>query len=123
MPLSEEDIKTQYITPAITRAGWDLHSQVRQEVYLTKGRIPVRGKIVYKGEEKYADYILFHMPQIPLAIIEAKDGEHAIGGGMQQALEYAEMANVPFVFSAGQCNVTTAKAWASAQNFASSLQR
>lgn len=97
--LSEEDVKRIYITPAIEQAGWDPISQVRQEVHLTKGRIIVRGKIVLQGESKYADYILYHKPQIPIAIIEAKDDQNPIGGGIQQALEYAELVGVPFAFS------------------------
>ena len=98
--LSEEDVKRISITPSISRAGWDSHNQVRQEVHLTKGRIIVRGKIVVKGESKYADYILYYKPDIPLAVVEAKKSiQHSIGAGMQQALEYAELADVPFAFS------------------------
>lgn len=99
MTLSEEDVKTRFITPAIVQSGWDLHTQVRQEVHLTKGRIIVRGKIVIRGESKYADYILYHKPQLPLAIVEAKDDQHPIGGGMGQALEYAELVGVPSALS------------------------
>jgi type I restriction enzyme R subunit len=97
--LSEEDIKRIHITPAIERVGWDSRNQVRQEVHLTKGRIVVRGKIAVRGQSKFADYILYHKPQIPLAVIEAKDNQHPIGGGIQQALEYAELVDVPFAFS------------------------
>jgi len=97
--LSERDICTKFITPAIERAGWDQQAQVREEVSFTKGRVIVRGKLVTRGKSKRADYILFHKPGLPLAIIEAKDNNHAVGGGMQQALEYAEMLDVPFVFS------------------------
>src|SRR5579862_5334271 len=99
MTLSEEDVKTRYITPAITQAGWDIHTQMRQEVQLTKGRILVRGKIVARGESKFADYVLYYKPNIPIAIVEAKDDAHTLGGGMPQALEYAELADVPFAFS------------------------
>ena len=97
--LSERDICTQYITPAITGAGWDLHSQIREEVSFTKGRIIVRGKLHARGEQKRADYILYYKSNIPLAVIEAKENGHSVGAGMQQALNYAETLGVPFVFS------------------------
>jgi len=97
--LSERDICTKYITPAITGAGWDLHSQIREEVSFTKGRIIVRGKLHTRGEQKRADYILYYKSNIPLAVIEAKENGHSVGAGMQQALNYAETLGVPFVFS------------------------
>ncbi len=97
--LSERDICTKYITPAITAAGWDLHTQIREEVSFTKGRIIVRGKLHTRGELKRADYILYYKSNIPLAVIEAKDNSHSVGDGMQQALNYAETLGVPFVFS------------------------
>lgn len=97
--LSERDICSKYITPAIISAGWDLHSQIREEVSFTKGRIIVRGKLHTRGEQKRADYILYYKSNIPLAVIEAKDNSHGIGAGMQQALNYAETLAVPFVFS------------------------
>lgn len=97
--LSERDICSKYITTAITGAGWDLHTQIREEVSFTKGRIIVRGKLHTRGEQKRADYILYYKSNIPLAVIEAKDNNHSVGAGMQQALNYAETLNVPFVFS------------------------
>jgi type I restriction enzyme R subunit len=97
--LSEQDICTQRITPALVAAGWDLNLQVRQEVSFTKGRIIVRGKLVSRGKGKRADYILYIKPNIPLAVIEAKDGNHAVGDGIQQALDYAETLGIPFAFS------------------------
>lgn len=97
--LSERDICSKYITPAIIEAGWDLLSQIREEVSFTKGRIIVRGKIHIRGEQKRADYILYYKSNIPLAVIEAKDNNYSVGAGMQQALNYAETLNVPFVFS------------------------
>ena len=97
--LSERDICTKYITPSIMSAGWDLHSQIREEVSFTKGRIIVRGKLHTRGEQKRADYILYYKSNIPLAVIEAKDNSHSVGAGMQQALNYAETLGVPFVFS------------------------
>ena len=97
--LSERDICTKFITPALRKAGWDEMSQIREEVSFTKGRIIVRGKLVSRGKGKRADYILYIKPNIPIALIEAKDNTHAIGDGMQQALGYAETLDIPFVFS------------------------
>jgi type I restriction enzyme R subunit len=97
--LSERDICTKFITPAVVRAGWDVHSQIREEVGFTKGRIIVRGKLVTRGKPKRADYILYYKPNIPLAVIEAKDNNHAVGDGIQQALGYAGTLDIPFAFS------------------------
>ncbi len=97
--LTERDICTKYITPALERAGWDSATQVREEFPLTKGRIIVRGKLYTRAQHKRVDYVLFYKPNIPLALIEAKDNNHSPGDGMQQALGYAEMLQVPFVFS------------------------
>src|SRR5213078_1324847 len=87
--LTERDICTKIITPAIAQAGWDLLAQIREEAYFTKGRIIVRGKLVTRGKAKRADYILYFKPNIPIALIEAKDNNHCVGDGMQQALDYA----------------------------------
>ena len=97
--LSERDICSKFITPAVTAAGWDALLQIREEVSFTKGRIIVRGKLVSRGKGKRADYILYYKPNIPLALIEVKDNTHSVGDGMQQALEYAETLDIPFVFS------------------------
>lgn len=97
--LSERDICTKFITPAIQKAGWDIHTQVREEVSFTKGQIIVRGKLHTRGKQKRADYILYYQSNIPIAIIEAKDNKHSVGDGMQQALNYAETLEIPFVFS------------------------
>jgi type I restriction enzyme R subunit len=97
--LSERDICTKFISPAIKRAGWDEMTQVREEVSFTKGRIIVRGKLVTRGKGKRADYILYYKPNIPLAIIEAKDNHSSMGAGIQQALDYAVTLDIPFVFS------------------------
>ena len=97
--LSERDICTKFITPALRKAGWDEMAQIREEVSFTRGRIIVRGKLVSRGKGKRADYILYYKPNIPIALIEAKDNTHAIGDGMQQGLDYAETLNIPFVFS------------------------
>ena len=97
--LSERDICTKFITPAVKKAGWDEMTQIREEVSFTKGRIIVRGKLVGRGKGKRADYILYYKPNIPIALIEAKDNTHAMGDGMQQGLEYAETLDIPFVFA------------------------
>src|SRR6202163_2996150 len=97
--LSERDICTKFITPSLGQAGWDEITQLREEVSFTKGRIIVRGKLVTRGKAKRADYILYFKPNIPLALIEAKDNSHSVGDGMQQGLEYATTLNIPFVFS------------------------
>jgi type I restriction enzyme R subunit len=100
--LTEADIRTKFITPALVGANgekWNVMTQVREEVYFTKGRVIVRGKTVKRGEAKKADYILSYKPNLPLAIIEAKDNHHPVGGGMQQALDYAETLDLPFAYS------------------------
>ena len=100
--LTETDIRTKFITPAILGADgskWDVMTQVLEERFFTKGRIIVRGKTVQRGEAKKADYILYYKPNIPIAVVEAKDNNHTVGAGMQQALGYAETLDVPFVFS------------------------
>jgi type I restriction enzyme R subunit len=97
--LSERDICTKFVTPAVKKAGWDEMLQIREEVSFTKGRIIVRGKLVSRGKAKRADYILYYKPNIPIAIIEAKDNSHSVGDGIQQALEYASTLEIPFVFS------------------------
>ena len=97
--LSERDICSKFIGPAVKRAGWDGMMQIREEVNFTKGRIIVRGKLVTRGKAKRADYILYYKPNIPIAIIEAKDNNHRVGDGMQQGLEYAATLDIPFVFS------------------------
>jgi type I restriction enzyme R subunit len=100
--LTEADIRTKFITPAILGPGgakWDVMTQVLEERYFTNGRVIVRGKAVTRGEAKKADYILFYKPNLPIAVVEAKDNNHAVGAGMQQALEYAEILDVPFAYS------------------------
>lgn len=99
--LSETDIRTKFITPALSAPGgrWDLMTQLREEFYFTRGRVIVRGKTVKRGEAKKADYLLYYKPGIPIAVIEAKDNNHTVGDGMPQALEYAEILDVPFAYS------------------------
>ena len=97
--LSERDICSKFINPAIEKAGWNMRTQVREEVSFTDGRIIVQGKMYTRGKSKRADYILYYKSNIPIAIIEAKDNKKAVGHGMQQALEYAEILQIPFVFT------------------------
>ena len=89
--LSERDICTKYITPALVTAGWDVQTQIREEVSFTDGQVIVKGKTVTRGKVKRADYILSHQPNVPLAVVEAKDNKQAIGAGMQQALDSADV--------------------------------
>ena len=103
--LSERDICTKFVTPAIQQAGWQQH-QFREEVNLTEGRVMVRGKLAArvrnpeaKGGPKRADFVLYARPNLPIAVIEAKQARFAVGHGMQQALAYAEMLDVPFAIS------------------------
>ncbi|MCA0931756.1 DEAD/DEAH box helicase family protein [Lutimonas saemankumensis] len=97
--LSERDICTKFITPAIEKAGWDRNTQLLEEVSFTDGKIYVRGKLTARGTRKRADYILYYKPNIPIAIVEAKDKKHSVRAGMQQALGYAQILDIPCVFS------------------------
>ncbi|MFO8045699.1 MAG: type I restriction endonuclease, partial [Halomonas sp.] len=97
--LSERDICTKFITPALERAGWDIQVQVREEVSFTAGRIIVRGRLHTRGKRRRADYLLSYQKHQPIAVIEAKDNKHGLGDGMQQALAYSDALDVPFVFS------------------------
>jgi type I restriction enzyme R subunit len=97
--LSERDICTKYITPALVDSGWDVMSQVREEVYFTDGRIHVKGNLTARAKGKRADYILYYKPNIPIAIIEAKDNKHTIRAGIQQGLNYADILDIPSVYS------------------------
>ncbi|TCN67672.1 type I restriction enzyme R subunit [Acetobacteroides hydrogenigenes] len=97
--LSERDICTKFITPAIEKAGWNKLTQLMEEVTFTDGRIYVRGKLTARGARKRADYILYYKPNIPIAIVEAKDNNHTVSAGIQQALEYARILDIPCVFS------------------------
>ncbi len=97
--LSERDICTKYITPAIEKAGWNIQTQVREEFSFTDGRVIVRGRLHTRGKQRRADYLLSYQKNQPIAIIEAKNNNHKIGDGMQQALAYSETLDVPFVFS------------------------
>ncbi len=97
--LSERDICTKFITPNLVAAGWDIQKQVREEVTFTDGRIYVKGNMTVRGKKKRADYILYYKPNIPIAIIEAKDNKHSVNAGIQQGLNYAEILDIPSVYS------------------------
>jgi len=97
--LSETDIRTKYITPALKKAGWNLETQIREEVYFTEGRIYLKGHLSKRDERKFADYVLYYKPNIPIAVIEAKKNQYSIKAGIQQALDYAEILDVPSAFS------------------------
>lgn len=97
--LSERDICTKFITPAIQKAGWDIQTQIREEETFTDGRIIVRGGLHTRGKKLRADYILYHNKDQRIAVVEAKDNNHSIGAGMQQALKYSEALDIPFAFS------------------------
>ena len=97
--LSERDIITKYIIPALAQSGFDTQRQVREEVSFTDGRIIVNGKKTKRGERKRADIIIYYKPNIPVAVVEAKDNNHTVGAGMQQALEYAETLDIPVAIS------------------------
>jgi type I restriction enzyme R subunit len=100
--LSERDICTKFITPAIINVGWKLDYHFREEITFntfTDGKIEFKGKLTYRGIKKRADYILYYKPNIPIAIIEAKDNNHSVRAGIQQALEYARILDIPCVFS------------------------
>lgn len=97
--LTERDICTKFILPAVKKAGWDIHTQIREEVSLTAGRIVVRGQMGARTKGKRADFVLYHKPSQPLAIIEAKKNTLPIAAGMQQGLSYSDILEVPFVFS------------------------
>lgn len=97
--LTERDICSKFITPALEKAGWDILTQVREEVTFTDGKIYVKGKLTARGQRKRADYILYYKPNIPIAIVEAKDNNHSVRAGIQQALDYARILDIPCVFS------------------------
>ena len=96
---SEADIKAKFITPSILKSGWDELTQIAREIYFTDGRIYVKGKLSARGKRKFADYVLFYKPNVPIAIIEAKDNKHRLKSGIQQALDYSNILDIPCVFS------------------------
>lgn len=97
--LTETDIITKFVLPAIEQAGWDSMTQLRQEVKLRYGKVIVRGNLGVRKTVKSADIVLYHKPNLPLAVVEAKANKHEVGKGIQQGLEYARLLDVPFVFA------------------------
>ena len=99
--LSESDICDLFITPAIKSAGWDPFTQIRREVTLTPGPVIVRGQLASrnKKKKKFADYVLSRKPGLPVAVVEAKDNDHSVSSGLQQALGYAEILDIPSALS------------------------
>jgi len=97
--LSERDICTQFILPALKKAGWDIATQVREEVSFTDGRIYVKGNKTTRGKRKRADFILYYKPNIPIAIIEAKSNKLSVNAGIQQGIEYSNILDIPVVYS------------------------
>ena len=97
--LSERDICSKFIQPALEKAGWDPLTQIREEVSFTDGRIFVKGNLTTRGKRKRADYILYYKPNIPIAIIEAKSNKLSVRAGIQQALNYAKILDIPSVYS------------------------
>lgn len=98
--LSEEDIKLRFITPSILDKGWSVENiTMETKVKLTDGKINLRGNFVTRGKAKFADYVLYYNRATPIAIVEAKDANHTVAFGLQQAKEYAQMMDVPFAFS------------------------
>ncbi len=97
--LSERDICTKFIQPALEKAGWDTLTQIREEVSFTEGRIYVRGNLTSRGKQKRADYILYYKPNIPIALIEVKNNKLSVNAGIQQGLHYAKILDIPSVYS------------------------
>jgi len=97
--LSERDICTKYIIPALKKAGWDINTQIREEVYFTDGKIYVKGNKTTRGKAKKADIILYYKPNIPIAIIEAKKNSFSVSYGIAQALDYANILDIPLAYS------------------------
>lgn len=95
--MTEEDIKLQYITPAIT-SKWDI-SKITMETQITDGKVNLKGNLVFRERPKRADYLLYLCANHPIAVIEAKDNTHSVSYGLQQAMEYAKMLDLPFAFS------------------------
>lgn len=97
--LSEQDICSKHILPALTKSGWDLHTQIREQKTFTAGRININGKTVSRGDKKRADFILYYKNHLPLAVVEAKDNNHSVSAGLEQAISYSETLDIPFAYS------------------------
>jgi len=97
--MSEEDIKLNFITPALKKSGWENKITMETKVQFTDGKINLRGNLVHRDKPKKADYILYLNNNNPIAIVEAKDNNHSVSYGLQQAMQYAQMMNIPFAYS------------------------
>lgn len=97
--LTEEDIKLRFITPALQKSDWDIHSQIRCEYYYTDGKINVRENVASRGKGKKVDYLLSYRSNMPIAIVEAKDNNVTVSHGIQQAIGYAVDLDIPFAYS------------------------
>ena len=95
--MTEEDIKLRYITPAIT-SKWPV-GKITMETRITDGKINLKGNFVFREKPKRADYILYLSANNPIAVVEAKDNTHCVSHGLQQAMTYARMLDVPFAYS------------------------
>ena len=96
--LKEQEVRTLFITPALNQKGWAVGVNMREEYYFTDGRVLVIGNQHSVAEGKKADYLLYHKGK-PIAVVEAKDNKHAVGGGIQQAMSYAEILDLKFAYS------------------------
>ena len=97
--MSEEDIKVNFITPALEKSGWKVGKNILFEKSFTDGRIEVHGERTVRQKQKFADYALYYNSSFLIAIVEAKDNKHSVGAGMQQAINYADILDVPFAYS------------------------
>lgn len=97
--MSEEDIKANFITPALESSGWKNGKDILYEYSFTDGRIEVHGERATRNKKKFTDYLLYYKKDFPIAVVEAKDNNHSVGAGMQQAINYAEMLDVPFAYA------------------------
>ena len=97
--MTEEDIKLNFITPAIQSRGWINKITMETKVKFTDGKINLKGNLVFREKAKKADYILYFNANNPIAIIEAKDNKHSVSYGLQQAMDYAKILDVPFAYS------------------------
>ncbi len=97
--MTEEDIKLNYITPAIQKQGWKDRITMETAVKVTDGKVNLRGNIAVRGNPKKADYLLYLCANNPIAVVEAKDNNHSVSFGLQQAMTYAQMLDLPFAYS------------------------
>ena len=97
--MTEEDIKLNYITPAINASGWKNGINITMETKITDGKINIKGNMAYREKAKKADYLLYLNRYNPIAVVEAKDNNHTISHGLQQAMTYAQMLDLPFAYS------------------------